>query len=68
METITLTRFFSGSISSTTPVKLAQWAVHDLHMVAHIVSDHDLMLFHAHGQNLLLREGDGFVGGAHEAR
>ena len=36
-------------------------------MVAHIVSDHDLMLFHAHGQNLLLREGDGFVGGAHEA-
>ena len=36
-------------------------------MVAHVVPDHNLVLFHTHGQHLLLGEGDGLVGRAYKA-
>lgn len=42
-------------------------AVRDLHGVAHVVQHHDLVLFHAQGRHLVLRQGDGLVGLAHEA-
>src|SRR5699024_1425141 len=47
--------------------KAGEGAVVDFHIVAHVVVDHDLVLFHAQLGNLLLGEGGGFGTGAHEA-
>ena len=39
-----------------------QGAIHDTNMVADVVAHDDLVLFHAHGKHLFLRQGDGLVG------
>ena len=67
METTTRTLFLSASISSTVPMKLARGPSVILHGIAHVVQHHDLVLFHAQCSDLLLRQGDGFVGLSYEA-
>ena len=61
METVTRTRFFSTSSSSTMPLKPRQRAVHDADRVADLVANDDLALFDAELNDLILRQGRGLV-------